>query len=82
MRFLGGTWESLDERNRRVDQAAVEVLRPYLDNGDVHRMAVMDWVLGNADSHGQNVLVNAADDQIALIDHGSAFAGPNFNPGR
>jgi hypothetical protein len=46
----------------------------------VHRLAALDWILGNPDSHGQNVMVHA--EAVALIDHGSAFAGPNFAPGK
>jgi hypothetical protein len=80
MKLLGGSWRSLDERNRQVDGYAKEVLEPYLKRGDVHRIAALDWILGNPDSHGQNVMVHA--ESVAFIDHGSAFAGPNFAPGR
>ena len=40
-------------------------------------------VAGSPDSHGSNLLVGPAPEHyVALIDHGSAFAGPDFNPGR
>jgi hypothetical protein len=80
MKLLGPSWKSADEQNRKVDGWAREILQPYLDRGDVHRIAALFWVLGESDAHGQNVLVHA--ESIALIDHGSSFAGPNFNPGR
>lgn len=80
MKLLGTQWKSLDEQNRKVDGWAREILQPYLDRGDVHRLAALLWVLGETDAHGQNLMTHA--EAIALIDHGSAFAGPNFNPGR
>jgi len=80
MKLLGTSWKSADEQNRKVDGWAREILQPYLDRGDVHRIAALFWALGESDAHGQNVLVHA--EAIALIDHGSSFAGPNFNPGR
>jgi hypothetical protein len=49
----------------------------------LHRWAVLDFVLGNPDRHGGNLLVGPESDgyRIGLIDHGSAFAGKSFNPG-
>jgi hypothetical protein len=79
MKLLGTQWKSLDERNRQVDGYAREVLKPYLDRGDLHKLAAIMWVLGETDAHGQNVMTHA--EAIAVIDHGSAWAGPNFAPG-
>lgn len=79
MKLLGTQWLTLDERNRKVDGYAREVLGPYLQRGDVHRLAFLDGVLGNSDSHGQNWMAHA--EAVAGIDHGSAFAGPGFDPG-
>jgi hypothetical protein len=79
MAMLGAQWKGLDEYNRSEDGRGREVLTPYLKRGDIHRLAAMDWILGNPDSHGQNIMTHG--DAVALIDHGSAFAGPGFNPG-
>jgi hypothetical protein len=46
--------------------------------GTVHKWAVLDYVLGNVDSHSGNIM--ARGDQVFLIDHGSAFAGKSFSP--
>jgi hypothetical protein len=46
--------------------------------GTAHRWAVLDYVLGNCDSHSGNIM--SRGDQVFLIDHGSAFAGPSFSP--
>lgn len=77
--LLGSDWKSLDERNREKQYKGRQVLTPYLANGQLHRWAILDFVLGNTDSHGQNLLVNDGG-SVALIDHGAAFAGPKFDP--
>jgi hypothetical protein len=46
--------------------------------GTVHKWAVLDYVLGNVDSHSGNIM--ARGDRVFLIDHGSAFAGKSFSP--
>ena len=79
IKLLGRDWKSLDERNREKQYKGREVLGPYLANGQLHRWAILDWVLGNTDSHGQNLLVNEGG-SVALIDHGAAFAGERFDP--
>jgi GNAT superfamily N-acetyltransferase len=56
-----------------------ELLKPYQDSLDIYRWAAFDWVLGNPDCHGGNVLVTE-DGRVSLIDHGSALAGKSFNP--
>ncbi len=58
---------------------AADLLKPYQDSLDIFRWACLDWVLGNPDCHGGNVLVTE-DGRVALIDHGSALAGNSFNP--
>lgn len=55
------------------------LLLPYLRNGRLHQWAAMDYILGNPDRHGGNILIGP-NDEIALIDHGSAFAGASFQP--
>jgi hypothetical protein len=78
VKLLGSDWRGLDERNREKQYKGREVLGPYLASGQLHRWSILDWVLGNTDSHGQNLLVNNGG-SVALIDHGAAFAGPKFD---
>jgi len=77
-------WSNL-HKTRMVDPTVPQkALRDYLDRGIVHKWAVLDYVLGNGDRHGMNMMVSPADEnhKIALIDHGSAFAGSSFDPGQ
>lgn len=76
-------WQGL-HKTRKVDPSIPQKsLRAYLDSGVLHKWAVLDYVLGNGDRHGQNLMVSPADEghKISLIDHGSAFAGEAFDPG-
>jgi hypothetical protein len=58
-----------------------EVLTPYLVSGDLHKWAILDYVLGNTDRHSQNIMIDTHDNKtLKLIDHGSALAGENFDP--
>ncbi len=56
-------------------------LREFLETGDVHKWALIDYILGNTDSHGHNMLMEPDDKKVSLIDHGGAFAGRSFAPG-
>jgi hypothetical protein len=58
---------------------ARKVLASHLNDGTLHKWAILEWVAGNPDSHSGNLLVNDAGD-AKLIDHGSAFAGGHFDP--
>lgn len=99
MRLLAWSYKPLDKRREKDPGIARRVLQPYLSSGKLHQWAVMDYVLGNPDSHGQNVMsedprinlerrrhteephhVVVKDEDVKLIDHGSAFAGPGFDP--
>jgi len=76
-------WQNLDKLAKKDPQAPVKALEPYLKNGDLHKWAVIDAVLGQTDRHGANIMVSPDEDgcKIALIDQGSALAGPSFAPG-
>lgn len=76
-------WTNLDKLASKDPQAPVKALEPYLKNGDLHRWAIIDAVLGQTDRHGANIMVSPDEDgyKIALIDQGSALAGISFAPG-
>lgn len=83
LRMLPLSWQNLSRSAKLDANLPRRVLEPLRERGTLHRWAVMDWVLGNPDRHGQNLMVSSAADghRVALIDHGSAFAGTEFDPG-
>jgi hypothetical protein len=48
--------------------------------GVVHKIATMFYILGEADSHGGNVMTNGKG--LQMIDHGSSFANLAFDPSK
>ena len=77
--LLASTFQTLDKKDKEAPGTSRKILAPYLHDGTLHRWAIMDYVCGNPDRHGQNVMADK-DDTVKLIDHGSAFAGPAFDP--
>ncbi len=71
----GADWR----KNHDKSFVASHTFEPYRQNGILFRWAVMDMVLANPDRHAGNILISD-DNDIKLIDHGSAFAGPSFDP--
>lgn len=58
---------------------ARKIFAAHAADGTLFQWAAIDWVLGNVDRHGGNVLV-APKGRVYLIDHGSTLAGSGFNP--
>ncbi len=52
----------------------------HLYRDEIHRWAVMDYVLGQVDRNAGNEMSRGTD--VQLIDGGSAFAGYGFDPAR
>jgi GNAT superfamily N-acetyltransferase len=76
--LLGSGWKSLDERKRDPGSKVVEILTPYLNDGQIHRWSCLEYVVGSTDSHGANILVSNGG-SVALIDHGASFAGNHWD---
>jgi len=82
LQMVGLDFRGLHRAQSQDKNLAVKALEPYRQSGELHAWALLDYVFGNTDRHGQNILVGPAPkNEIALIDHGSAFAGPDFDPG-
>jgi hypothetical protein len=81
--MLGLDWEGLHRTKTINPGLPQKALGAYLPDGTLFKWAVLDYICGNPDRHGQNIMVGPADqgNKIALIDHGSAFAGVEFDPG-
>lgn len=80
LQWLGGGYKNLDKREKEEPGTARRILHDYLHDGKLHQWAVADYILGQPDRHGQNIMV-AKDGTVKLIDEGSAFAGNEFDPG-
>jgi hypothetical protein len=76
--LLPWSYRGLDKLKAQDAQVPRSLLMSYLKQGLLHRWAVLDFVLGNADRHAGNLM--AKDGDVKLIDHGSAFAGTEFDP--
>lgn len=76
-------WTNLHRTMYEDANIPQRALDRYLRNGKIFRWSVLDFITGNPDRHGNNLMVSSAEDgnKIGLIDHGSAFAGPSFDPG-
>lgn len=79
MALLPFSYTTLERRQKQDPGLGQRLLKGFLQDGILHKWAVIDYVLGNPDRHGQNIMVGP-ENQISLIDHGSAFAGPDFDP--
>lgn len=99
LKLLPWAYQSLEKMRQKDPGAPARVLAPYLASGKLHEWAVMDYVFGNPDSHGENVMADPTEENherrrhfqhseqqvdstkdVQLIDHGSAFAGDEFDP--
>jgi hypothetical protein len=78
IRLLPWSYKTMDKIKRQDPQRVRNVLHDYQNRGLLHQWAVLDFVLGNPDRHAQNLMVK--DEDVKLIDHGSAMAGEAFDP--
>jgi len=67
---------AIDDERKLESTIAFDYLA---EQGDLWKVAALDFVLGNPDRHGHNIMVDDQSD-IKFIDHGSAFAGVHFDP--
>lgn len=79
IRMLSPEWKNALKVEAKDPNAVAKALSHYRHHGVLHQWAILDAVLGNPDRHAQNLMIGP-NDQIQLIDHGSAFAGTAFDP--
>jgi 8-oxo-dGTP pyrophosphatase MutT (NUDIX family) len=84
LHLLPFNWKNLEKLKFEDAGLPHKALEKYRHTGELHKWSVLDYILGNPDRHGQNLMVGPEKDghPVALIDHGSAFAGPSFDPAR
>lgn len=82
LHLLPFDWKNLEKLKFKDVGLPHKALEKYRQNGELHKWAIMDFVCGNPDRHGQNLMVGSQKEgyPVALIDHGSAFAGSQFDP--
>jgi hypothetical protein len=81
MEMVGANWVGMHRLAEGKLADPRQILAPYAVSGMLHRWAVLDYVLGQTDRHGNNILVGPEPERrVVLIDHGSAFAGDSFDP--
>ena len=78
--LLNYSYKNLETIRKEDPSRLYQAMEHYRLRGIIHRWAALEFTLGNPDSHCANLMISQ-DNKIKLIDHGSAFAGPNFNPG-
>ena len=79
VRVLQG-YRSIDALKKESPGADRGVLEVYRERGDLHRWAVLDFIAGNVDRHGNNLFVNQDGSDLRLIDQGSTMADASFDP--
>jgi len=77
LEFFAGDYENLNKV--RATRTQESIFQPYASSGILHRLAFLDYLLGQVDRHAGNILINKSG-QFRLIDAGSTFAGPSFSP--
>jgi hypothetical protein len=77
--MLDPTWKNASKVAEEHRARLLAALDRYRQHGVLHRWAALDFLAGNPDRHDQNVMVSSAG-EFRLIDHGSALAGPDFDP--
>lgn len=80
LELLGTDYKGLDKLRQSGDVDVAKLFAPYIHDGTLYKWAFLDWVLGNVDRHANNIMVKEDLTDVKLIDHGSAFAGPSFDP--
>ena len=79
MPFLPPDFKPLSVYKKKDPNMVIESFEKYRKTGLLHMWGILEWILGSADSHSNNILM-APDGSVALLDHGSTFAGDSFNP--
>lgn len=77
--FLPEEFKPLIDIREQDPGRVLSAMESYRLRGRLWQWSVLDWVAGNGDRHGHNMLMNPQG-EIHLIDHGSAFAGIHFDP--
>lgn len=56
-----------------------KILKKLHESGDLHKLALMDNLMGHHDRHGGNYMMDKEGDGLHLVDNGTAFDYKNFD---
>lgn len=56
-----------------------KTLKKLHESGDLHKLALMDNIMGHHDRHSHNMMMDTDKDNLHLIDNGTAFDYKNFD---
>lgn len=62
-----------------IDPNYRSTLRTLGNSGDLHKLALMNVIMGNNDRHNGNVLLDRKSPTLHMIDHGGAFDYSHFH---
>lgn len=77
IRLLSPDHTNTIDLEKKKPGSIIGILDKFRQNGTLHKLAAMAWVLGDVDQHGGNFMTNGND--IWSIDHGTSFADDTFN---
>lgn len=72
-------YKKAQELSKKDPVGVRRLFNVYEFDGTLWKWATLDYIGGNVDRHGGNIMLYDSD--VQLIDHGSSMAGPSFNPG-
>lgn len=76
--LLNWDYKTLDYIKRKEPAKLIEIMQPYVMNGDIFKWATYDYITGcGADRHGGNMMVSPKN-SVYLIDGGTSFLDNNF----
>jgi hypothetical protein len=81
LQFFDKEFKSVEDVKKSKELNLQQEFSKFVNNGLLYKWAILDYVLGNPDRHGGNIMIDKFGN-LRLIDAGSAFAGPSFNPGK
>lgn len=82
IKLLPWSYKTAQVARKNNPEDTTGMFKQPLEQGTLHKLAIMLYLLGEADAHGGNCMVNTKNNSFFLIDHGSSFAlEPFFDPG-
>jgi hypothetical protein len=79
IKVLPDDYKTMVSREKTSPGSMSHVMEKMRKTGELHKIAAMEYILGNADAHGGNYMTDGK--RVVSIDHGTSFADDTFAPG-